>query len=79
MPHLYFRYGVTFKSIVGEEKSITPEMTAAWKETCLPNIFSKYEFCVIYNADEFGLFYRGLPDKTFHLNYDYEITNIPDR
>ena len=42
-------------------------MTAAWKETCLPTILSKYELRDIYNADEFGLFDTCLPDKTFHL------------
>ena len=42
-------------------------MTAAWKETSLPTILSRYELTDIYIADEFGLFYQGLPKKTLHL------------
>ena len=35
-------------------------------ETYLPTILSKYELKGIYNADEFGLFYQALPDKSLH-------------
>ena len=42
-------------------------MTAAWKETSLPTILSRYELKDIYIADEFDLFYQGLPKKTLHL------------
>ena len=42
-------------------------MTAPWKETMLPTIVSKYDLRDIYNADEFGLFYEGVPSKTFHF------------
>ena len=42
-------------------------MTASWNETLLPTILSKYKLEDIYNADEFGLFYQSLPEKTLHL------------
>ena len=42
-------------------------MTSAWNETSLPTILSRYEVKDVYNADEFGLFYRGLPKKTLHM------------
>ena len=42
-------------------------MTASWNETLLPTILSKYKHEDIYNADEFGLFYQSLPEKTLHL------------
>ena len=42
-------------------------MTAAWKETSMPTILSRYKLKDIYNADDFGLFYQGLPKKTLHL------------
>ena len=41
-------------------------MTASWSETYLPTILSKYKLKNIYNANEFGLFYQGLPDKSLH-------------
>lgn len=42
-------------------------MTASWDEATLPTIFSNYKLEDIYNADEFGLFYQALPNKTLHL------------
>ena len=42
-------------------------MTAPWKETTLPTILSNYERSDIYNADEFGIFYQALPQKTLDL------------
>ena len=42
-------------------------MTAAWKETSLATILSRYELKDIHNADESDLFYQGLPKKTLHL------------
>ena len=61
------RYNILFKEVSGESKSVTREMTAAWKETSLPTILSRYELKDIYNADDFGLFYQGLSKKTLHL------------
>ena len=42
-------------------------MTAPWKETTLPTILSKYKLDEIYNADEFGLFFRMQPNKSLNL------------
>ena len=62
-----FRYGISFKTISGESNSVTEEMTAPWNETTLPTILSRYSLENIFNADEFGLFYNCLPDKTYHF------------
>ena len=64
---LSFRCGVLFKNISGESKSVTEEMTAPWTETTLPTILSRYPLENIFNADEFGLFYQCLTNKTLHL------------
>ena len=42
-------------------------MVAPWTESYLPTIWSRYKLEDIYNADEFGLFYRMLPAKTMHF------------
>ena len=42
-------------------------MTAPWAETTLPTMLSKYELNQIYNAGEFGLFYRAQPEKSQSL------------
>ena len=60
------RHNVVFRTVSGEEKSCTEEMTASWEQTHLPTILSRYESRDIYNA-EFDLFYQQLPTKSFHL------------
>ena len=42
-------------------------MVASWNETALPTRLSKYDLTDIFNADEFGLFYQCLPNKTYHF------------
>ena len=61
------RHGITFKTIAGEASSCIPEMTASWEQTTLPTILSGYNLADIYNADEFGLFYQALPDRSLPL------------
>ena len=61
------RYNVSFKTVSGEANACTSEMVAPWEETTLPTILSKYKLNKIYNADEFGLFYRVQPKKSFHI------------
>jgi len=63
----FFRHNISLKIIGGESKSVTPEMISSWNETTLPTILSDYKLEDIFNADEFGLFYQCLPDKTYHL------------
>ena len=64
---LSFRYGMSFKNVSGETKSVTEEMAAPWTETTLPTILSRYPLEKIFSADEFGLFYQCLRNKTLHL------------
>ena len=64
---LSFRYGVSFKNISGESKSVTEEITAPWTKTTIPTILFRYPLENVFNADKFGLFNQCLPNKTFHL------------
>ena len=61
------RFNVSFKTVSGESNACTDEMVAPWEQTTLPTILSKYDLNQIYNADEFGLFYRAQPNKSLHL------------
>ena len=61
------RRNITFKTISGESNSVTSEMVNAWKETSLPTLLSNYELKDIYNADQFGLFYKCVINKTYQL------------
>ena len=58
---------MAFFFYLGEGQDVTNEMTAPWRETTLPTITSRYDSRDIYNADEFGLFYKALPTKSMHL------------
>ena len=58
------RNHITFKTVSGESKSVTPEMVDWWWETSLLTLLSNSELKIIYNADEFGLFCECLPKKT---------------
>ena len=42
-------------------------MTAPWNETPLLALLSNYDLKDVFNADEFGLFYECLPNKTYYL------------
>ena len=64
---IFFRHNVSLKINGGESKSVTKAMNSSWSETTLPTILSNYKLEDIFNADEFGLFYQCLPDKTYHL------------
>ena len=61
------RFNVSFKMVSGESIACTDEMVAPWEQTTLPTILPKYDLNLIYNADEFGLFYRAQPNKSLHL------------
>lgn len=57
------RHNLAFKSICGEEKSVDLQQVSDWMEK-LKEICDGYEAENIYNADETGLFYRIMPNKT---------------
>ena len=64
------RNDISFKTVSGESKSVTPEMVNAWSEMSLPTYLSNYDLEDIYNADEFGLFYQCLPNKNYLLKLE---------
>ena len=48
-----------------EGKDVTRVMTNPCKETTLQTVLNSYTKTNIYNADEFGLFYKALPKKNY--------------
>lgn len=57
------RHDIKFRSICGESSSVDMETVTNWEEK-LPSLISGYSPENIFNADETGLFFRALPDKT---------------
>lgn len=60
------RHNITFKSICGESAEVNLDDIEDWK-TKLPLILRNYSPRDVYNADETGLYYRAMPNKTFAL------------
>lgn len=59
------RAGLVYKSVSGESKSVDGEIVDSWKTTALPSLLAQYKPQDIFNADECGLFFNLLPDKTY--------------
>jgi hypothetical protein len=59
------RHNIVFSTISGESNSVNTEITQNWLEKVWPKIREGYTDDQIYNADETGLFFKMLPNRTF--------------
>lgn len=60
------RHNITFRAISGEAANVNQDVVKSFTEK-VPSLIEGYDSRDIYNADETGLFFRALPDKTFAL------------
>jgi hypothetical protein len=60
------RHGLVFIKLAAESAAVDSESTEAWLER-LSTLLECYKQRNIYNADEKGLFYNVLPDRTLAL------------
>ncbi|GFN87424.1 tigger transposable element-derived protein 6 [Plakobranchus ocellatus] len=58
------RHGIVFKVACGESASVDTTVVEDWKKATLDKLLSEYSSSDIFNADETGLFFRCLPNKT---------------
>lgn len=58
------RHNIAYRSVSGENASVDKGVCVDWKERTLQLILSRYDPNDIFNADETGLYWRLLPDKT---------------
>jgi len=56
-------HSLVFKKLAGESAEVSVESTDAWLES-RPSLLGGYEPRDVYNADETGLFFNVLPDRT---------------
>ena len=61
------RHGIKIRNICGEAATTNHEMVTNWQTHTMPNLITAYASRDIFNADETGLFWRLLPDKTLHF------------
>jgi hypothetical protein len=64
--HLKQRHNLVFKKLAGESAAMDTNTTDLWFERLL-KLLEEYEAWDIYNADETGLFFNCLPDRTLPL------------
>ncbi|XP_042901996.1 tigger transposable element-derived protein 4-like [Parasteatoda tepidariorum] len=57
------RHGIIFRKLCGERASVPESVCEDWIKN-IPDLVKGYEPKNIFNADETGLFYQCLPDKT---------------
>lgn len=57
------RNNIKFKKVCGESASVSTELCSEWKAK-LKTIIQEYEAKNIFNADETGLFFKCLPDRS---------------
>lgn len=58
------RHNITFRTISGESASVNPNDVKEFGDK-IADLLAGYDPKDIYNADETGLFFRALPEKTF--------------
>lgn len=58
------RHNITFRAICGENASVDRSVCEDWKEVTLKPVLQCYSANDVFNADDTGLYWRLLPDKT---------------
>ena len=61
------RHGIVCRSISGESAVVDTDICDDWLKNKLPNLVKNYKACDIFNADETGLFYKLMPNKTLQF------------
>ncbi|GFO33973.1 tigger transposable element-derived protein [Plakobranchus ocellatus] len=58
------RHGIVFKAVSGEAASVDMSTVDTWRGSALQQLLKNYNADDIFKADETGVFYKCLPDKT---------------
>jgi hypothetical protein len=61
------RENLDFKAICGEAGSVDMNVVNNFTQNVLPSVLEPFQEKDIYNADETGLFWQLLPNKTLHF------------
>ncbi|GFY02396.1 tigger transposable element-derived protein 4 [Trichonephila clavipes] len=52
------RHGIVYRQISGEAEAVNEDDISSWKNNVLPSLLQDYAPEDVYNADEFGLFFK---------------------
>ena len=64
LSHWKVRHNISYKAVSGENAAVSKEVCEDWKKSTLYPLLQRYHPNDVFNADETGLFWRLLPDKT---------------
>jgi len=67
LANLKRRHGIKFGTIHGEAKSVDNNVVQEWTSEKLSEIIKNYKSDDIFKEDEFGLFFKCLPNRKMHL------------
>ena len=70
MDHFKQRHELRFRAISGEQGEVSNDTTSNWLKDVLPKLIEAYQPTDIYNADETGVFYQLMPNKTLTRKED---------
>ena len=62
------RHGIVFRTVSGESAAVDHETCDSWKDEVLPSLLKDYKPSDIFNADETGLFFKCLPNRSLMLS-----------
>ena len=64
------RKDIVYKKLHGEAESVDQNGVDEWQTNCLSALLKQFKAEDIFNADETGMFYRCLPDRTHVFKND---------
>ena len=64
------RNGISWRKICGEADNVIQETVDIYRQEVLDELLDSYAAEDIFNLDEFGLFYKALPDSTMSFKND---------
>ncbi|XP_043471562.1 tigger transposable element-derived protein 4-like [Leptopilina heterotoma] len=70
------RHNIVMGKISGESAIVDKTCVNDWLSTVWPNLRERYSADDIFNADETGLFYKMMPDKTLKYKGEFKDDNL---
>lgn len=58
------RHSICYRSVQGEAGKVDKDKLGEWQESVLKSEIARFSPEDVYNADEYGLFWKVLPHKT---------------
>lgn len=67
------RHSIYFRRIHGEAGDIDSEALNEWQQFVLSDLLNQFSSNDVFNADETGLYWQLLPDKTLAFKGEYSL------